>query len=166
MSKNFWSITETERIKKCASHLIIDKKLQSQQNVANLFFLIDCEETHLFRDVICEKTPPRQVCSSHKQCHPRAECIQDRCLCNAGFDGDGYMCFDVNECKTIGLHSITTCRASYGRMVGPYLRPHHEADPNGEETRSDTRLPKSRAGGQGPYLRSLDHLGISSEVQK
>ena len=36
----------------------------------------------------------------------------------------------------------------------------------GKKTRPDTRLPKSRAGGQGPYLRSLDHLGRSSEVQK
>ena len=34
------------------------------------------------------------------------------------------------------------------------------------KTRPDTRLLKSRAGGQGPYLRSLDHLGRSSEVQK
>ena len=34
------------------------------------------------------------------------------------------------------------------------------------ETRLDTRLPKSRAGGQGPYLRSLDHLGRSSEVRE
>ena len=33
-------------------------------------------------------------------------------------------------------------------------------------TRPDTRLPKSRAGGQEPYLRSLDHLGRSSEVIK
>ena len=34
------------------------------------------------------------------------------------------------------------------------------------KTRPDTRLPKSHAGGQGPYLRSLDHLGRSGEVQK
>ena len=34
------------------------------------------------------------------------------------------------------------------------------------ETRPDTQLPKSRAGGQGPYLRSLDHLGRSSEVKE
>ena len=27
--------------------------------------------------------------------------------------------------------------------------------------RPDTRLPKSRAGGQGPYLRSVEHLGRS-----
>ena len=30
----------------------------------------------------------------------------------------------------------------------------------------DTRLPKLRADGQGPYLRSLDHLGRSSEVRE
>ena len=28
-------------------------------------------------------------------------------------------------------------------------------------TRLDTRLPQSRAGGQGPYLRSVEHLGKS-----
>ena len=33
-------------------------------------------------------------------------------------------------------------------------------------TRLDTRLPKSRAGGQGQYLRSLDYLGRSSETKK
>jgi len=35
-----------------------------------------------------------------------------------------------------------------------------------EKTRPETRLPKSRAGGQGPYLRSPDHLGRSSEVKE
>ena len=35
-----------------------------------------------------------------------------------------------------------------------------------KKTRPDTRLPKSRAGGQGPYLRSPDHLGRSSEVKE
>ena len=34
------------------------------------------------------------------------------------------------------------------------------------KTRPDTRLPKSRAGGQGPYLWSPDHLGRSSGVKK
>ena len=34
------------------------------------------------------------------------------------------------------------------------------------KTRPDTRLPKSRAGGQGLYLRSLDNVGRSSEVQE
>ena len=32
-------------------------------------------------------------------------------------------------------------------------------------TRPDTQLPKSRAGGQGPYSRSHDHLGRSSEAK-
>ena len=33
-------------------------------------------------------------------------------------------------------------------------------------TRPDTRLPKSRGGGQGLYLRSLDHLDRSSDVKE
>ena len=35
-----------------------------------------------------------------------------------------------------------------------------------EKTRPDTRLPKSRVGWQGPYFRSPDHLGRSSEVRE
>ena len=34
------------------------------------------------------------------------------------------------------------------------------------ETRPDTRLPKSCAGGQGPYLRSPDHFGRGSEFKE
>ena len=41
-----------------------------------------------------------------------------------------------------------------------------EEEEEGEKTRPDTRLPQPRAGGQGPFLRSLDHLGRSGEVQK
>ena len=33
------------------------------------------------------------------------------------------------------------------------------------KTRPDTRLPQSRAGGQGLYLRSLNHLGRSGEAK-
>ena len=33
------------------------------------------------------------------------------------------------------------------------------------KTRLDTWLPMSHAGGEGPYLRSLDHLSRSSEVK-
>ena len=31
-----------------------------------------------------------------------------------------------------------------------------------KKTKPDTRLPQSRAGGQGRYLRSVEHLGRSS----
>ena len=34
-----------------------------------------------------------------------------------------------------------------------------------KKTRPGTSLPQSRAGGQGPYLRSLDHVGMSSEAK-
>ena len=36
---------------------------------------------------------------------------------------------------------------------------------HGVGTRLDTQLPQSRVGGQGLYLRSLNHLGRSSEVK-
>ena len=32
-------------------------------------------------------------------------------------------------------------------------------------TRPDTQLPQSRAGGRGPYLRSVEHLGRSSKAK-
>ena len=35
-----------------------------------------------------------------------------------------------------------------------------------KKTRLDTRLPQLRAGGQGPYLRSLEHLGRSDDANK
>ena len=40
-----------------------------------------------------------------------------------------------------------------------------KAEAKQKQTRPDTRLPKSRAGGQGPYLRSSDCLGRSREVK-
>ena len=39
-------------------------------------------------------------------------------------------------------------------------------NPLGYGTRLDTRLPQSRAGGQGPYLRSPEHLGRSGKAKK
>ena len=46
-----------------------------------------------------------------------------------------------------------------------------EEEQEGEEeeksiTRPDTRLPKSRAGGQGPYLRLPYHVDRGSEVKE
>ena len=37
--------------------------------------------------------------------------------------------------------------------------------PLSKKTRLDTRLPKSRVGGQGPFFRSLHHLGRSSDAK-
>ena len=37
-------------------------------------------------------------------------------------------------------------------------------DQGERKTRPDTRLPQSRAGGQGLFLRSVDHLGIRVKI--
>ena len=34
-----------------------------------------------------------------------------------------------------------------------------------QKTRPDTQLPQSRAGGQGPQLRSVEHLGRSNKAK-
>ena len=62
--------------------------------------------------------------------------------------------FSTRWLRTDGPTDRRTDKASY-RVACPQLK-----------TRPDTRLPKSRAGGQGPYLRSLEHLGRSNKVQK
>ena len=54
-----------------------------------------------------------------------------------------------------------------GEPYSAYTCIHVVVDNSVRKTRLDTRLPKSRLGGQGPYLRSLvDHLGSSSGVNK
>ena len=55
------------------------------------------------------------------------------------------------------INCVMTGKRKKGRKL--------ETKEEGKKTRSDTRLPKSRAGGQGPYLRSLHHLGRSSEAR-
>ena len=50
--------------------------------------------------------------------------------------------------------------------LSPHLpRPRPPNQHTGEETRPDTRLPQSRAGGQGPYLRSVEHLSRSDSAK-
>ena len=61
---------------------------------------------------------------------------------------------DSDDSDTADEHSLMrVCRCSDETLIQ-------------EQTRPDTRLPKSRAGGQGPYLRSSDHLSRSSEVKE
>ena len=56
------------------------------------------------------------------------------------------------------LHAIR-----YATMTVIHLHTPLCMDP--KVTRPDTRLPQLRVGGQGPYLRSLDHLGRSREAK-
>ena len=46
------------------------------------------------------------------------------------------------------------------------LHNHYCNDLHKGETRPDTRLPQSRAGGQGPYLKSVEHFGRSGIAKK
>ena len=57
------------------------------------------------------------------------------------------------------------CRVRGGKKLWKKGKsPWHQIMRGGQKTRPVTRLPQSRAGGQGQYSRSLDYLGMSSEA--
>ena len=51
---------------------------------------------------------------------------------------------------------IDYCEVLYHRIYKDQVK---------QKTKTDTRLPQLRAGGQGPYLGLLEHLGRSSEAK-
>ena len=56
--------------------------------------------------------------------------------------------------------------AHMGRYSSKHTIENNEKKQDNAETRLDTRLPKSHAGEQGPYLRAPDHLGRGGEVKE
>ena len=82
--------------------------------------------------ILCEKMHPKHECIENDDCHEQADCILGYCLCGQGYAGDGFYCFDVNEClwfdgphneghrhicppgkccqNTLGSYFCTTCR--------------------------------------------------------
>ena len=58
-----------------------------------------CEDTRFFDYVLCEKTTEKHKCQGDDDCHVEAKCNLDKCICNPGYDGDGFVCSDIDECK-------------------------------------------------------------------
>ena len=56
-------------------------------------------------------------------------------------------------------------RRSRNREEKEKEKEHKKEKEEKKETRPDTGLPQSRAGGQGPYLRSVEHLSRSSKTK-
>ena len=69
------------------------------------------------------------------------------------------LCCSEGLCKELASDSLQP----HLQSIFPKLLLYRSVE---SKTRPDTRLPKSRAGGQGPYLRSQDHLGKSSKFQE
>ena len=64
----------------------------------------------------------------------------------------------------INIERKTKCHTIQYRLK-PITCQRDASSPPPKKTRPDTRLPQSRAGGQGPQLRSPDNFGRSSEAK-
>ena len=96
-----WQIMENSWPQKCL-YTFARKTAQKR-----LFYMADCQEQLFFDDVLCEKmATERQRCITGADCHELASCVVDRCVCSPGYAGNGYYCFDIDEC--CGTQSKTT----------------------------------------------------------
>ena len=66
--------------------------------------------------------------------------------------------------KKMDINTVMSYNNKFSVFAVPCW-PDRQTNTEGDVTRPDTRLPKLRANGQGPYLRSPNHLGRSSEVK-
>lgn len=66
--------------------------------------------------ILCEQVDVNILCSSNFDCTNNAECIDGQCFCQDGFEPQGSVCADIDECRTeknvCGDHS--TCANTPG----------------------------------------------------
>ena len=56
-------------------------------------------------------------------CHLQAKCVNSigsyRCVCNTGWEGNGFNCTDANECIP-GIHQVSTTGAPFSEQINLY----------------------------------------------
>ncbi|XP_044129853.1 uromodulin-like [Bufo gargarizans] len=57
------------------------------------------------------------TCDSNASC--RKDLLDYTCVCNEGFSGDGFSCYDIDECSSYGYYSSGKC-GSHGYCVNTY----------------------------------------------
>ncbi|XP_042290199.1 fibrillin-1 [Thunnus maccoyii] len=70
----------------------------------------------------CAVADPKDCEAAGSKCHPQAECLKVKnnftCVCRMGYQGDGLLCNDINECLS-GLHSCHP-KARCNNTLGSY----------------------------------------------
>lgn len=50
--------------------------------------------------IACEQVDVNILCQSNFDCTNNAECIEGQCFCQNGFEPQGSICVDIDECRT------------------------------------------------------------------
>lgn len=50
--------------------------------------------------IACEQVDVNILCQSNFDCTTNAECIEGQCFCQNGFEPQGSVCVDIDECRT------------------------------------------------------------------
>lgn len=50
--------------------------------------------------IACEQVDVNILCQSNFDCTTNAECIEGQCFCQNGFEAQGSICVDIDECRT------------------------------------------------------------------
>ena len=95
ISASSWHSKEKAMEEKCVYTF-----LRSTRHRKNLFYLENCNESYFFDKVLCEEMEEKCKCGNDTDCHQEAKCVSNICICNPGFAGDGYHCFDIDECRS------------------------------------------------------------------
>lgn len=68
--------------------------------------------------IACEQSDVNVLCNSNFDCTNNAECVEGQCFCQEGFEAQGSVCVDIDECRS--NKNICGNRATCINILGSY----------------------------------------------
>ncbi|XP_056639963.1 protein kinase C-binding protein NELL2-like isoform X2 [Diorhabda sublineata] len=137
----FYEHGEVVTIKKCTECACNDGNMKCNRiNPATACPKLNCppEEQFNVTDQCCMFCPGIDYCAKGNYCHANASCLNLQttyaCQCDQGFQGDGKMCIDIDECQQEGglyghhCHQNTKCVNTPGSYVCECLSGYRRID--------------------------------------
>ncbi|CAG9856214.1 unnamed protein product [Phyllotreta striolata] len=120
---------EVVTVKKCSECRCIDGSMKCAKMDESNCPKLNCPEKDQYSvpEQCCRMCPGVDHCAKGNFCHANASCLNLQttyaCQCDQGFQGDGKLCIDTNECKREGgldghhCHQNTVCVNTPGSYV-------------------------------------------------